>query len=87
VIEPIERTGIVRNERSQLTIQDLAQSAEDRGRINAIPSDRSLAFRYVIPARLLLKKLADLRRLFPLSIGADNRTGRIDDRDFREKVI
>ena len=87
VIESIERTGIVRNERSQLTIQDFAQPSDNRHRIAAVSSTRGLAFRDVIPVRLRLRKPPDPCRLFPFSIGASNRARRIDNRDFGEEVI
>jgi hypothetical protein len=71
----------------QVTVQDLAQPSQNRYRITAVPLARGLAFRDIIPVRRRLGKLTDPFRLLPFSIGAGNRSGRVDDHDFGEEVI
>ncbi len=69
-----------------MALQDPTQSV-DNLRYVAAAFDRRIAFRDIIPTRLLGQKTAGLRGFFPFSVAAQDRPGAVDNRDFRSDVV
>jgi hypothetical protein len=86
VVQSIEWTGVGRDKRRYLALQDRAQSGENLRHV-AATLDRRLAFCDIVPTQLFGQKPAGLRGFFPLSIAVHDSAGAIDDRDFRNDAI
>ena len=74
--QPIEGTGACRDKR--LSLQDPTQSVDNVGYV-AAAFDRRIAFRDIIPTRLLGREAAGLRGFFPFSVAAQDRPGAVDN--------